>query len=735
MELFSAAESNEKAPLAYRMSPRNLDEYIGQSHIVGPGRLLRRVIQADRLSSLIFYGPPGCGKTALARVIAGTTKSAFDTLNAVLSGVKELRQSISSAKERKELYDKRTILFVDEVHRWNKAQQDALLPWVENGTVILIGATTENPFFEVNPALVSRSRIFQLKPLSKDDLYAVAHQALNDRERGYGKWKVSFEEGALEHLISVASGDARSLLGALELAVETSVDSFPPQEGTELFVSISAAEESIQQKVVLYDKDGDYHFDVASAFIKSIRGSDPDAALYWMARMIRAGEDPRFIFRRMLISSCEDIGLADPHALGVVESAAAAFDRVGMPEGRFHLTHAVLYLATAPKSNSSLAFFDALKAVEEDTKSEVPNHLRDANRDKEGFGHGEGYLYPHAYRDHWVAQHYLPEQMRGRLFYRPSSQGYEERVRDQVTRRREAQLALGQMEDPGEILSFGKPSGKEARWLARLADNASENLMLLRKAIFDEAKPARHELVLDLRADDGLLLWEACRKSPEGGVWGALRSREALQRLEGYASTLDDPGRPSLFVAGSEPLRKGIPEEISFEVVIGRNHFLRLPESEHLGEMENIFSVLKSKGRVVVVETIPKYGMRLSDAVASIAPQEGSLIELLKKAEESIYETGTNDTTSWDEKSLTEHAAAVGFQVDSPRFFPLEEERTIGSRELKRWLSPSTEGGYGACISQLNLADIRETEKRLTTILAGHPIPWRRKLVLLKFHR
>ena len=434
-------------PLAARMRPRNLDEYIGQDHIVGKGRLLRRAIAADQLTSVIFYGPPGSGKTTLARVIANHTKSNFITLNAVLTGVQNIRDSIKQAEDYYNLYSRRTILFVDEVHRWNKSQQDALLPWVENGTIILIGATTENPFFEVNKALVSRSRVFQLKPLTYNDLEKAAHQALSDVDRGYGHWKVEFEEGALEHLIETANGDARSLLNALELAIETTPEKWSPYTdppvpayGTKIYISKEAAEESIQKKVVLYDRDGDYHYDIISAFIKSLRGRDPDAACYWLARMVAAGEDPHFIFRRMLISACEDTGLADPNAISVVESCAQAFDRVGMPEGRYFLAHAALYLATAPKSNSSMAFFDALASVEKED-AEVPNHLRDNNRDAEGFGHGAGYLYPHAYRDHWVAQQYLPDTLMGRVFYNPSTQGYEATIRDGVLSRRELQIA------------------------------------------------------------------------------------------------------------------------------------------------------------------------------------------------------------------------------------------------------------------------------------------------------
>ncbi len=438
---------NETEPLAARMRPRNLDEYIGQDHIVGKGRLLRRAIAADQLTSVIFYGPPGSGKTTLARVIANHTRSNFLTLNAVLTGVADIRKSIEQAEDYYKLYGKRTILFVDEVHRWNKSQQDALLPWVENGTIILIGATTENPFFEVNKALVSRSRVFQLKPLTNDDLFKAATMAITDSERGYGHWDVEFEEGALEHLIDTANGDARSLLNALELAIETTPEQWKPHAqppvpayGSKIFISKEAAEESIQKKVVLYDRDGDYHYDIISAFIKSLRGRDPDAACYWLARMVAAGEDPHFIFRRMLISACEDTGLADPNAITVVNSCAQAFDRVGMPEGRYFLAHAALYLSTAPKSNSSMAFFDALSAVEKED-AEVPNHLRDGNRDAEGFGHGAGYLYPHAYRDHWVAQQYLPDTLMGRVFYTPSTQGYEATIREGVLSRREIQIA------------------------------------------------------------------------------------------------------------------------------------------------------------------------------------------------------------------------------------------------------------------------------------------------------
>ena len=426
-DLFDASAADfrsSRAPLADRMRPRTLQEYIGQDHILGEGRLLRRSIEADRITSLIFYGPPGTGKTTLARIIANTTRSHFRTLNAVLAGVKDIREAIADAETRLKHHRQRTILFIDEVHRFNKAQQDALLPHVENGTVTFIGATTENPYFEVIKALVSRSRVFELKGLTEDDLRRVARFALENEERGYGRRHVELEENALDHLVSTANGDARSLLNALELAVETTPDGEP--------VTLEVAEESIQKRAVLYDKEGDAHYDTISAFIKSLRGSDPDAAMYWMGRMLYAGEDPRFIIRRMLIFAAEDIGLADPRALQIATACADAFEWVGMPEGRFHLAQCCLYLATAPKSNSTYTFFDVLKYVEQEQSGEVPNHLKDGNRDAEGLGHGKGYLYPHAYHNHYVPQQYLPDDMQGLYFYQPSDVGYERTIKERL---------------------------------------------------------------------------------------------------------------------------------------------------------------------------------------------------------------------------------------------------------------------------------------------------------------
>ena len=417
----------ERAPLADRLRPRTLDEFVGQEEILGEGKLLRRAIQADRVTSVVFYGPPGTGKTTLARIIANTTEAHFTSMNAVLSGVKDIREAIAEAQKRLELHGRRTILFVDEVHRFNKAQQDALLPHVESGTVIFIGATTENPYFEVIKALVSRSRVFELKTLDEEDLRRIARQAIEDDERGYGEREVTIDEEALEHLVSTANGDARSLLNALELAVETT----PAEEGA-VHIDMADAEDSIQQRAVLYDKEGDAHYDTISAFIKSLRGSDPDAALYWLARMVYAGEDPRFILRRMLIFAGEDVGLADPRALEIATAAAQSFEYVGMPEGQFLLAECCLYLATAPKSNSGFAYFDALSHVRKEQSNEPPDPLKDASRDKEGLGHGKGYKYPHAYQQHYVAQQYLPEEMQGTYFYEPGEMGYERVIRQRL---------------------------------------------------------------------------------------------------------------------------------------------------------------------------------------------------------------------------------------------------------------------------------------------------------------
>ncbi len=430
-----------EAPLAARMRPRTLDEYIGQDHIIGTGKLLRRAIETDKLfSSIILWGPPGTGKTTLAQIIANRTQSHFETMSAVLAGIPDLRKVIKEAQERRRLYQKKTILFVDEVHRWNKAQQDALLPHVENGTVTLIGATTENPYFEVIGALVSRSRVFQLHPLTEDQTGQIIDAAIQDRERGYGERHIVLDPNARAHLIDIAGGDARNALNALELAVEST----PPDSQDTIHITVEVAQESIQRRAVLYDKDGDAHYDTISAFIKSVRGSDPDAALYWLAKMLYAGEHPRFILRRLIILAGEDIGLADPMGLVVANAAAQAFEFIGLPEGVYPIAEATLYLATAPKSNSATAYFKAFERIEQEGVGEVPNHLKDNNRDAAALGHGKGYVYPHMEEGHFAPQQYLPTQLLGTYFYTPSSEGYEMQAKARLEMWREAQRkALG----------------------------------------------------------------------------------------------------------------------------------------------------------------------------------------------------------------------------------------------------------------------------------------------------
>lgn len=464
MDLFDHAmqqDMQKTAPLAARMRPRTLDEFVGQENIVGPGKLLRRAIEADRLfSSIIFFGPPGTGKTTLAQIIANSTQAHFESISAVLVGVAELRRVIAEATERRRMFHKRTILFVDEVHRWNKAQQDALLPHVETGMITLIGATTENPYFDVISALVSRSRLFQLEPLNEVNLEHILDQALQDPERGYGKISIQLEPDARRHLIQVAGGDARNLLNALELAVETTQ---PDADGA-IHITLEIAQESIQKRAVLYDRDGDAHYDTISAFIKSVRGSDPDAALYWLAKMIAAGEDPRFVLRRLIVLASEDIGLADPQGMLVASAAANAYEYIGLPEGIFPIVEATLYLATAPKSNTATQFFKVRELLEQEGIGPVPTHLMDSNRDARGLGHGQGYQYPHGFPGHHVPQQYLPETLRGRIFYEPSDQGYEAAVRERLARWRQTQAeGLGYPPPQSEKESDDPPAADTPR--------------------------------------------------------------------------------------------------------------------------------------------------------------------------------------------------------------------------------------------------------------------------------
>ena len=534
------------APLADRLRPKTLDDFVGQEGILGQGRLLRRAIAADRVGNLILHGPPGVGKTTLARIIAGTTRAHFSSLNAVLAGVKDLRIEVDAAKERLERHSLRTTLFIDEVHRFNSAQQDALLPWVENGTLTLIGATTENPFFEVNKALVSRSRLFRLQPLEQIHLRQLLNRALKDREVGYGDRSILITEDASEHLLDVAGGDARSLLNALELAVETT----PSNPDGVISIDLAIAEESIQQRAVLYDKQGDAHFDTISAFIKSLRGSDADAALFWLARMVEAGENPRFIFRRMLISAGEDIGLADPQAIVVVEACAAAFERVGLPEGLYPLAQAALYLAGAEKSNSLLGFFDALKSVKAANKQQVPAHLRDANRDGKAFGDGAGYRYPHAYAEHWVAQQYLPTSLQGEVFWQPGQLGWEGALRQRLQQRRAAQLAAAAetAADQGDVLSSSPDDPQLERWLQRQAAAEGERLDELRRRLWEGAPWQRHDRVLILEAHSLLWALDPLEATPEGEVVITVGHRSDQERLAAQLQLLDALRHPEVVI-------------------------------------------------------------------------------------------------------------------------------------------------------------------------------------------
>ncbi|MBO5198809.1 MAG: replication-associated recombination protein A [Lachnospiraceae bacterium] len=438
MDLFDymrEQNAEKEAPLASRLRPSTLDEVVGQSHIIGKGKMLYRAIKADKLSSIIFYGPPGTGKTTLARVIANTTSAIFTQINATSAGKKDMEEVIKEAKDNQAMYGKRTILFVDEIHRFNKGQQDYLLPFVEDGTVILIGATTENPYFEVNGALISRSVIFELKPLSAEDIRVLIKRALENEEKGLGAYQAVIDKDALDFLADVANGDARSALNAIELGVLTTERS---EDGL-IHITLPVASECIQKRVVRYDKSGDNHYDNISAFIKSMRGSDPDAAVYYLAKMLYAGEEPAFIARRIMICAAEDVSNADPMALVVAVNASLAVERIGMPESQIILAQAASYVACAPKSNSAVtAIFDAMETVKTTRTAPIPPYLMDAHYPGAvGLGHGIGYKYAHDYKNHYVKQQYLPEELKDRTFYRPSDNGYEKTIKEYMRRIRE----------------------------------------------------------------------------------------------------------------------------------------------------------------------------------------------------------------------------------------------------------------------------------------------------------
>ena len=430
MDLFDfmgETSSKKESPLASRLRPESLDEIVGQKHILGKDRLLYRAIKADKLGSVILYGPPGTGKTTIAKVIAHTTKAAFVQMNATTSGKKDMEEAVEKAANLRRTMGKKTILFIDEIHRFNKSQQDYLLPFVEDGTVTLIGATTENPYFEVNAALISRSLVFELKPLTADEIRELVYRAVRDREKGMGAYGAEITEDAAKYIASVSDGDARTALNAVELGVLTT----ERNADGKIVIDLEVAKECIQKRVLRYDKDGDQHYDTISAFIKSMRGSDPDAAVYYLARMLQAGEDVKFVARRIMICASEDVGLANPEALIVAEAAASAAEKVGMPEAQIILAHAAITVATSPKSNSVVeAIYAANRAVNETKVETLPNHLKDAHYPgSDALGHGKGYLYAHDFENHYVRQQYLPDEVKDKKFYIPSHNGKERDVR------------------------------------------------------------------------------------------------------------------------------------------------------------------------------------------------------------------------------------------------------------------------------------------------------------------
>ena len=614
-----------------------------------------------------------------------------------------IRDSIKKAEDFYNLYTRRTILFVDEVHRWNKSQQDALLPWVENGTIILIGATTENPYFTVNRALVSRSRIFQLKPLTVEDIETIIRQALADKTRGYGLKQIELDADALAHLANVANGDARAALNALELAVETTA---PEKSSGVIHITLAVAEESIQHRAVLYDREGDCHFDTISAFIKSMRGSDPDATFYWLAKMVYAGEDPRFIFRRMTIFASEDIGMADPQALQFVNAAAEAFDRVGMPEGQYPLAHAALYCATAPKSNSVMGFFDALKSVEAEKEGEVPNHLRDASRDQEGFGHGVGYKYPHEYREHWVAQQYLPSSLQGRVFYEPGELGYESTLAEQIRQRRELQLAaLRESEKtsaPPEILTFSSEERQTSQWLARAVDSLAGNLAIVRGELFHARAIQRHERILDLSGDSGLLTWEAVRSVPEGGVYSLVSTPQAGQILLEQAHNLPQLRRPEIIAGAIEQLPQLLPAEMRFEFICGRN--ILGSHEMHNARLNCLCGLLASGGTLALAENLPSRGQRLSQLVQCALPPA------IADAEERIYHNAADPIVNWDIAELEEEFKAVGLRDITAQVLPQKRNIILSGALLSRWFNPEDAKSYAR---RLLDAGLRQEELQL----------------------
>lgn len=700
------------------MRPRNLEEYVGQEHILGTGRLLRRAILADQLSSLIFYGPPGTGKTTLARVITQHTQGCFLSLNAVLAGIKDLRDAISEAERNRSVLDKKTILFIDEVHRFNKSQQDALLPHVENGIIILIGATTENPYFEVNKALVSRSRIFELKPLSEGHLSKILEDALNNKERGYGNYQVRMLDEAKRHLLTISNGDARSLLNAIELAVEPELKEGKNED--EIVINLTTAEESIQKKAVLYDKGGDAHYDVISAFIKSIRGSDPDAALYWLAKMLVAGEDPRFIFRRMLISASEDIGLAASEVLTQVVSASQAFDYVGMPEGRFHLTQACLILCNAPKSNSTMGVFDALKSVLHEENDDVPNHLKDNSRDGEDLGHGKGYKYPHAFEDHWVEQQYLPDGLKGRVFYHPSNQGNEKHVVELLEKRRQATFAYFSEEEWNRT-HISNQQHSEGHWLDRTLNDVGEQIQHICESVLEVAQIKRDHLILDLHAESGCLTFEAAQQAKVGGVYALAWNQGEKELLDNLKLKLTEIERPEVILCPPEKIKSKFPKDAGyhFDKILIRNFFSKGYDfCEYLPLLR---SLLSNQGEIIWFEFLHSQGQRLSEYF-SLYAKNNELVNEFKKLEDEYF----NIEYQEDEARLLDE-----LQVKKVEYNTFTLKKKFSSKEINTWFDEKSPLGlfFNNKLSSQKLDELKHTSINL---LANKVLNWKKKYFIVK---
>ena len=577
-----------------------------------------------------------------------------------------------------------------------------------------------------------------MKSLTEQHLRLIMQAALNTPGRGYGDRRVLIEEEAAAHLVSIANGDARAVLNALELAVETT----DPDPSGEVRINLAIAEESIQRRAVLYDKEGDYHFDTISAFIKSLRGSDPDAALYWLAKMIYAGEDPRFILRRMLILASEDVGMADPRAVQVVNACAQAFDRVGLPEGNFPLAQAALYLATTEKSNSVMAFFDALDAVRNEPDSDVPSHLRDANRDSEGFGHGAGYLYPHAYRDHWVAQQYLPAALQGKVFYEPTDQGYEAAIAAAVTRRREAQLAamLEGSGAPPEILTYDASGGGSVRerWLQRTVAQSGEAAAALRDRILAGGPLERHSVVLDLNAGSGLLTWEAQRRSPEGGVYALAFNEDDRQALQEQTQNMEEPARPLLLQGRIGELAQLLDADaVRFDAIVGRNALINSSEKE--AALRQLAERLAPQGWLSLAETVPKHTQRIY-ALGDRSTLRPELAERLIAAEEAIYADSADALVNWDEDTIEAALfAAFPAQAQSGRVsierIDADTDVLISEGMVRRWFGPALgdRRSYAERLAEgMGPEEVEQIEGWVRGQLLNRTLLWRRRTVLLR---